>query len=256
MYLAGFKLLSKMRKNHFFNLIFLFMLISYLGLNAQDISGSITYEGVVNQKFVDSFIVAYKKKDKPMSLKKDIINAMKNAKKERFVLNFKNNESYYYHVPALEAQNHLMGSRAGTTPYYTDNKKALIVQLSSSLGKINKQPVDWKITNKTKQIGNYRCKQAITKEKLYSRQGHFYYKDIVAWFSPKIPISFGPKNYKGLPGLILQIEDKEYTLTAVKINLNPEKDVEIKRIDEKDKLISEKESFKRIEEMMKDYNKG
>ena len=124
-----------------------------MGLNAQDISGSITYEGVVNEKFVDSFIVALKKKDKPMSIKKDVINAMRNAKKERFILNFKNSESFYYHDPGLQEQNYMMGSRAGTTPYYINNKKGMIIQMSNSLGNINKQPVDWKITGKTKKIG-------------------------------------------------------------------------------------------------------
>jgi hypothetical protein len=37
--------------------------------------------------------------------------------------------------------------------------------------------------------------------------------------------------------------------------LNPSEDVKIKRIDKKDKVISEKESYRRIEEMMKDYSK-
>ena len=235
--------------------MFLFILLSNFTTNAQDRSGSITYKGIVNEKFVDSFLVAYKKKDRPMSVKQDVIKAMKNAKVEEFLLNFKNDESYYYKKPNLEDQNYLMGSRAGTTPYYTNSSKDMIIQMSRPLGNINFKPVEWEITGKTKKIGNYTCRQAKTTEKLYSRQGHFFYKDVVAWFTPDIPISFGPKNYNGLPGLILQIEDREYTLTAIKINLNPSEDVKIKRIDKKDKVISEKESYRRIEEMMKDYSK-
>jgi len=235
----------------------IFLVLLFIGFNSQsqDQSGSITYKGIVNEKFVDSFLVAYKKKDRPMSVKQDVIKAMKNAKVEEFLLNFKNDESYYYKKPNLEDQNYLMGSRAGTTPYYTNSSKDMIIQMSRPLGNINFKPVEWEITGKTKKIGNYTCRQVKTTEKLYSRQGHFFYKDVVAWFATDIPISFGPKNYNGLPGLILQIEDREYTLTAIKINLNPSDDVKIKRIDKKDKVISQKESYRRIEEMMKDYSK-
>lgn len=233
-----------------------FILMGYMSINAQDISGSISYKGEVNEKFVDSFLIEYKKKERPMSVKQGVINAMENAKPEDFILNFRNDESYYYNVPILEDENDLMGSRAGTTPYYVNNSKDLIIQMSVPLGNINFKPVEWEITGKTKKIENYVCRQAITKEKLFSRQGHFYYKDVVAWFTPEIPVSFGPKNYNGLPGLILQIEDKEYTLTAKKINLNPNEELKIKRIDKSDKVISEEESHKRIKEMMTDREKN
>ena len=236
--------------------ILLFLILISSNNQSQNQSGSITYKGIVNEKFVDSFLVAYKKKDRPMSVKQDVIKAMKNAKVEEFLLNFKNDESYYYKKPNLEDQNYLMGSRAGTTPYHTNSSKDMIIEMSRALGDINKIPLEWEITSKTKKIGNYTCRQAKTTEKLYSRQGHFFYKDAVAWFTPDIPISFGPKNYNGLPGLILQIEDREYTLTAIKINLNiREKDLEIKRVDDIDKLVSEKESHKRIEEVMSDREK-
>lgn len=234
--------------------ILFFILMSCMNINAQDISGSITYKGVVNEKFVDSFLVAVQKEKMPMSVKQDIIYALKNAKKEEFTLNFKKDESFYYKEPTLDEENNLMGSRAGAIPYYINLSNNMIVQLSSALGNINREPVKWKITNQTKKIGNYICRQAIAREKLFSRQGYYYYKDVVAWFTPEIPVSFGPKNYTGLPGLILQIEDKEYTLTAVKINLNPKESLEIKKVDD-DKVISEEESHNRIKEMMSDREK-
>jgi GLPGLI family protein len=128
--------------------------------------------------------------------------------------------------------------------------------VTSALGNIDKIPLEWEITNKTKKIGKYTCRQAKTTEKIYSRDGYFLYNNIIAWFAPDIPISFGPKNYNGLPGLILQIDYKEFTLTAIQINLNiREKDLEIKRVDDIDKLVSEKESHKRIEEVMSDREK-
>lgn len=236
------------------NLPLFFVLIS-LNLHAQDRNGIITYKGVVNQKFVDSFLVDIKQQDIPMASKQRLVDAMRNAKPEEFILNFKNGESYYYNKPALEQEGFNMGSRAGTTPYYINNTTDTIIRMSRSLGYIAHKPIDWKITNKTKTIGDYKCYQAIVTEKLYSRQGHYYYKDVIAWFTPEIPLSFGPKYYNGLPGLILQIDDKEYTLTAIKINLNPSEDVKIKRLDKKDKIITQEESYNRIKEMEGDRKK-
>ncbi len=236
--------------------ISLFLTVFSLNLQAQNQSGVITYKGEVNQKFVDSFITAYEQKNVPMAVKQRLIDAMRNAKPEEFKLNFKNDESYYYNVPSLEQDGLYVGSRAGVTPYYTSNSTDTIIEMSRALGNIALQPIEWEITNKTKKIGNYTCRQAKTTEKHYSRQGNYYYKNVVAWFTPEIPISFGPKYYKGLPGLILQIEDKEYTLTAIKINLNPSEDIKIKRLEKNDKVITQEESFNRIKEMEDDRKKN
>ena len=105
-------------------------------------------------------------------------------------------------------------------------------------------------------IGNVKCYKATTTETLYSRQGHFYDRDVIAWFAPEIPVRFGPKNYSGLPGLVLEVKRKEFTITATKINLNPdEKKLKIKRVDKDEKVISQKEMNERIADMMKDYDK-
>lgn len=227
--------------------ISLFLLLMSLSLQAQDQSGIIIYKGVVNEKFVDSFLVDIKQKDIPMVSKQRLLDAIRGAKPDEFQLNFKNDESYYYIKPALEPQG-LMDSRSGTLPYYTNNATDTLI-VWSSLGIIAHEPLNWKITNKTKTIGNYICYQATVTEKHFSRQGHYFYKDVVAWFTPEIPLNFGPKYYKGLPGLILQIEDKEYTLTAIKIQLNPSEDVKIKRLEKNDKVITWAEADNRIKEM-------
>jgi len=236
-----------------FSILFLFLFS--LNLQAQHQTGIITYEGVVNEKFVDSFLTAYKLEKRPMAVKQRVVDAMRNAKPEEFILNFQNNESYFYNIPDLEQEGFNMGSRAGTIPYYTNSVTDTIIELNKHLGYIALEPVDWEITNKTKTIGDYKCYQAIVTEKLFSRQGNYYYKDVVAWFTPEIPVSFGPKYYKGLPGLILQIEDKEYTLTAIKIKLNPSEDIKIKRLEKNDNVITQEESYRRIKEVEGDRKK-
>lgn len=237
--------------------ISLFFILISLNIQAQNQTGSITYKGVVNEKFVDSFLTDVKQQDIPMAIKQRMIATLNDAKPEEFILNFENDESYYYQNPTLDDQEEYnMGSRAGLTPYYTNNSTHQIIEVNQYLGNIGHEPIDWEVTNKTKEIGNYTCRQAKTTEKLYSRKGNYYYKNVIAWFTPEIPLSFGPKYYKGLPGLILQIEDKEFTLTAIKINLNTSEDVKIKKPDKNDKVITQQESYNRIRKSEADRKKS
>src|SRR5690606_15587719 len=111
-------------------------------------------------------------------------------------------------------------------------KNHIIIYVSPTFGNVSNKPIKWRITQETKKIGDYQCYKAISSEKLYSRQDHYYNKKIVAWFTPEIQVSFGPSRYSGLTGKILQIERDKITLTTTKININPnEKYIKIKRIE-------------------------
>lgn len=239
------------------NLLFWLCIALTFNGYTQDRSGIITYKGVVNEIFVDSFLTALKaKKDLPMGVKQRVTDDFLNATPDDFVLNFKNNESYFYYKPSLNAEEgYNMGSRAGTTPYYTNNATDTIIGMTRYLGNIAHDPLNWDITNKTKKIGNYQCYGATVTEKLYSRKGGFYYRHVTAWFTPEIPLNFGPQYFKGLPGLILQIERDDFTLTAIELNLNPENDVKIKRLDKNDRVITEAEAYGRVEELEADMRK-
>jgi hypothetical protein len=50
---------------------------------------------------------------------------------------------------------------------------------------------------------------------------------IVAWFTPQIPVSHGPSEYWGLPGLILEVSAGDTTMLCSKIVLNPKETVVI-----------------------------
>ena len=52
--------------------------------------------------------------------------------------------------------------------------------------------------------------------------------DIVAWYSPQIPISQGPLEYWGLPGLILEVNVGNTTILCSKIVMNPDEKSKIK----------------------------
>lgn len=71
--------------------------------------------------------------------------------------------------------------------------------------------LNWKITGENKMIAGYKCVKAITV---------FRDREWIAWFTPDIPLPFGPWKFHGLPGLILEVNDstERYTYKLEKIN--------------------------------------
>ncbi|MFD1614665.1 GLPGLI family protein [Gelatiniphilus marinus] len=78
----------------------------------------------------------------------------------------------------------------------------------------------WELTTESVIIEKYTCYKAILKE--YNNRTESYF-ETVAWYTPDIPVGFGPIGYGGLPGLILQLQYKKSIFTATKIVLNPTK---------------------------------
>jgi GLPGLI family protein len=76
-----------------------------------------------------------------------------------------------------------------------------------------KEPVPnihWKITDNTKKIGSYKVQKATA---------HFRGRNDTVWFTPQIPVPYGPWKLIGLPGLVLQAYDskKNIYFTAQKV---------------------------------------
>lgn len=102
---------------------------------------------------------------------------------------------------------------------------------------------DWQLVNESKKIGNYTCYKATFTIKPKplpmpeQQEGNkkvdllsLVEKDrvVTAWYTPEIPLSHGPGEYWGLPGLILEVNDGRTTLLCSKITLNPKEKFEIK----------------------------
>ena len=50
---------------------------------------------------------------------------------------------------------------------------------------------------------------------------------ITAWYTPQIPVSHGPAEYGGLPGLILELTTENTVMLCTKVVMNPEKRIQI-----------------------------
>lgn len=97
----------------------------------------------------------------------------------------------------------------------------------------------WTLTKETKKISGYICYKAIT-QKITNNMAGTFTKPVTAWYAPSIPLSFGPKDYNGLPGLILELQEGTIGLYATKIDLNPKEKIEINK-PTKGKLMTQEE---------------
>ena len=231
---------------HNINRIIILLFITFgTGLNAQEQRAIIEYRGEMKQTYADSFVNAFnERKDMPMARKQRLAESFLNAEPEDFFLHIDGDESYYHLEKSLELDGgYNMGSNAPIYDYYTNKENGLIIEFSTIFGKISHKPLSWEVTGDSKEIAGYTCFKATTVERLYSRQGFYYNRAVVAWFAPALPPYFGPSQYSNLPGLVLEIERDMFTLKAVKIILNPpKKDINITRVSKDDKMITEEKS--------------
>lgn len=77
---------------------------------------------------------------------------------------------------------------------------------------------NWVLTNETKKIDNYTCYKATTEYVVINSRGEFKHP-VIAWYCPELPFSFGPGGYGGLPGLILELQERNIVFGAIKIEL-------------------------------------
>ena len=75
---------------------------------------------------------------------------------------------------------------------------------------------------------------------------------VTAWYTPQIPVSQGPGEYWGLPGLILEVSSGTTTVLCKEITMNPDEKVTIK-MPKKGKKVTREEYnkivLKKTEEM-------
>lgn len=179
-------------------------------------------------------------------------------------------------------------------PQYKNVKDVQIVQEQEFFGKqflINDSlpKLEWKMTGETKQIGQYMAMKATATKKVDEMDWRSMRRrnrdndekkegeeiadstksddpmdqievpkeiEIVAWYTPQIPVNQGPGEYWGLPGLILEVNADRTTILCSKITLNPSDKSTIER-PTKGKEVTRKEyndiMKQKMEEMREMY---
>lgn len=107
-----------------------------------------------------------------------------------------------------------------------------------------KSPVNWKMTGNQKMILDYPCQEAVTEIDSLP---------VNVWFTPAIPVSAGPGNYSGLPGLVLEVNSNngKRMLLATSVELGPV-DNNLLEIPKKGKKVSREEFTQIVDEKMKE----
>ncbi len=153
------------------------------------------------------------------------------------------------------------------------------------------QTLNWVMGSETKKIGEYTCFKAVSvlpnselnwwsfswdklrsntnKKEIDSTDSEVNKPDvqekfkniemtqIEAWYTPQIPVSHGPLEYWGLPGLILEVSVGDTVMLCSKVILNPKEKTKIEA-PKKGEEVSKKEYQNTIAEKMQEFrdNRG
>lgn len=224
-----------MKKNNFF--AFIVTLTLFYSVQGQsNYSGEIQYEATYDKTLIDE-------KSK-IGNKEGIEGAnmlIKSASNITAKLTFNQNESCYKVDKKLKVKdktdlNITFFLAGGSNIFYHNRDSLNLLQTNESLGKtfvIKRDIPNWIITKETKKINDLVCVKAYTiiPKKESDPKNDKDKIGAVAWFCPKIPIAYGPMEYFGLPGLIIELKFSKLTFIAKKINLNKE-NVVIEKPDE------------------------
>ncbi|MDX8554536.1 GLPGLI family protein [Tenacibaculum sp. 1B UA] len=208
--------------------------------------------------------------------KKQVLQRMKSMLEKTYVLNFNRSKSIYKEEEKLEAPGTNKGFRfggfTGGGTIYKDFKERKLLESTEFFGKKfliseNREQPTWELGEETKQIGDYTCFKATMVKKATDfdwgnlrRRGRAtkVKRDtstvkkvtknlevpkevlVTAWYTPEIPVSSGPGNYWGLPGLILEINEGRTTILCSEIIMNSSEKAEIKEPIKGKKITREK----------------
>lgn len=184
----------------------------------------------------------------------EILDEEMMAKMLTFNLDFNENESLFYLANSLisehedqDTKDYVVGLFYGYDYMYINKTKdELVEQMYYAFGtllKIRKASlIEWDLTSETKMISGYKCYRA-TYTYLQKWRGREFPWEVVAWYTPEIPLQYGPIRYSGLPGLILELSEDNRGFVVDKIVFS-DKDVKIKKPD-KGEILTEEEIDRR-----------
>jgi GLPGLI family protein len=227
--------------------------------------------------------------------KKQIADRMRGMLEKTYILAFDRESSTYKEDEALEAPGAGRGFGGWGNSFssgmqYKNIKSQRFLQDQEFFGKQflisdSLTQLKWQLGTETKKIGQYLCMKATAIKKVDEFDWRSMRRkkpskssnakkdstkttnisedieipkeiEVVAWYTPQIPVSQGPGDFWGLPGLILEVNTDKTTILCSKIIMNP-KDKDVIEAPEKGDVVSRKEYndivTKKMEEMRSMY---
>lgn len=107
------------------------------------------------------------------------------------------------------------------------------------------EKINWEFLNEEKKIGTINCKKA---------KATINNEEIIAWYNDDVAIQDGPKDFYGLPGLIIEVIAEKKTYHAINLKKNKDK-LEIKKPKEGAK-VSKADYLKILDEKINELKRG
>ncbi|MCF0206843.1 MAG: GLPGLI family protein [Bacteroidales bacterium] len=231
-------------------LLIVIALLSITAANAQQTSGVIEYEIVTDVEKLLKFF---------MPEKEDVMYGMRNEwkiRKSKCTLKFSPTETIY--EPVEEETDNMLwgGGNDNENIYYTNIAKGEITYIIDVMGRKtiiedSTPKISWKVTNGMKEVAGHICMSANYNDTIMDRV-------VTAWFALDMPLSYGPENFQGLPGMILQIEmyNGATVYTAKKINFTESQKIDKPKVKKKTPKTSYSEYEQSIYKTMQENKKN
>ncbi len=162
-------------------------------------------------------------------LKSHLLKSEEEANSLIFCLNFTANESSFATCSKDEAIKSGLFTKSNKTVHANFETKVLSYNNSSGAsGSVKentyiieeKRDYIWVLTKETKVIDGYTCYKATTTYIYETKIPEEI--TVTAWYCPTIPFQTGPNGYFGLPGLIMELQDKNTVFGLVELSLSKE----------------------------------
>lgn len=170
-----------------------------------------------------------------------------------FTLLFNDATSLFYLEKKLYSDNSSVSSAMINIKYYGRIKQQpqnyITEELEEAFGKflVSRPYQTWELHDETKTIGEYLCFKATTSYTITTPQGKVFKHSFTAWYSPELPYKFGPAGYGNLPGLIIELQGRDFTYGVKKIefyNNEETKENEMPKLKRKRQITEEE--FERL----------
>ena len=242
--------------------ITLLLFFTTTSLIAQDFQGIATYK---TQRKLDIKIDS----TQIGGMQDEIMAMLKKQFEKTYLLTFNKEESLYKEDESLAPPSTgggmvFVSAMGGSRELYKNIKAKRFVKQSDLLGKVflvqdSLKALSWKLQSDTKNIGTYTCFKATLEQEVESdHDGTKETQIVTAWYTPQIPVSNGPEEFQGLPGLILELSYDSQIILCSKISLNPSKQINIKEPTNGD-AVSQSEydaiMTKKMKEMESQYDR-